>query len=97
MKDADGNELETLSLSGATVDSKGRYVVTYFGTPSRLMRRVVYGTVYVNGTAISDTYGYSISTYAYQIANTAGMPEALVNLTNRMTMYGDAANAYFGG
>ena len=62
VKDADGNALETFDLSTGTVDSKGRYVVTFFGSTSRDMRRMVYATVTVDGAAISDTYTYSIST-----------------------------------
>ena len=96
IKDADGNELEIFDLSTGTVDSKGRYCVTFFGSTSRDMRRVVYATVVVNGQAISNTYTYSISSYAHTIANTAGMPESLVDLTKLMVVYGDSAVAYFG-
>ena len=95
VKDAYGNELESFDLSSGTVDSKGRYVVTFFGSTSREMRRMVYATVMVDGAAISDTYTYTISSYAHTIANTAGMPEALVNLTRLMVIYGDSADAYF--
>ena len=96
IKDADGSELETFDLSTGSVDSKGRYCVTFFGSTSREMRRVAYATVMVDGEAISDTYSYTISSYAHTIANTAGMPEALVILTRLMVIYGDSADAYFG-
>ena len=95
VKDAEGNELESFDLSSGTVDSKGRYCVTFFGSTSRDMRRVVCATVMAEGEAISDTCTYSISSYAHAIANTPGMPEALVNLTRLMVIYGDSAEAYF--
>ena len=95
IKDANGNELEIFDLSSGTVDSKGRYCVTFFGSSGRDMRKVVQATVYVGSKAISDTYTYTISSYAHTIANTAGMPETLVNLTRLMVIYGDSADAYF--
>ena len=70
--------------------------MTFFGSTSREMRRMVYATVMADGAAISDTYTYTISSYAHTIANTAGMPDSLVNLTKLMVIYGDSAEAYFG-
>ena len=98
IKDASGNELEVIDLSTGTVDSKGRYVVTYYGSSSRDMRRVVFATVIVNGNPISNVYTYSISTYAWGVQENAaalGDPN-LVNLTKAMILYGDSAVAYFG-
>ena len=95
IQDADGNALESFDLSSGTVDSKGRFVVNFYGSTSRDMRRVVQATVYVGDNAISDTYTYTISSYAHLIANTAGMPETLVNLTRLMVIYGDSATAFF--
>ena len=60
------------------------------------MRRVVYATAYANGEAITGTYAYSISSYAWGIQeNTSLYPANLVNVTRAMMLYGDAANAYF--
>ena len=95
VRDAEGNVLDTLPLADATQDSRGRYVVTFYGNTSRQMRRVVYATVEVNGVAISGTYGYSASTYAYLVNTTAGMPELLAKAVKAMIIYGDSADVYF--
>ena len=96
--DAEGNVLETMAVAGNPTDSKGRYLVNFYGFTSRDMRRVVYATAYVNGEAITGTYGYSISTYAWGIqTNAASQPENLVNVTRAMMLYGDSAAAYFAG
>ena len=94
--DAEGKLLASVSLAEASVDSMGRYVVCYDGNTARQMRDVVYGTVSANGEAISNTYGYSISSYAAQIADITDAPESLVELTKLMIAYGDAAESYFG-
>ena len=96
IRDELDNELTSIPLSTGTVDSRGRYVVTLYGLASRQMRDVVTSTVYVNNTAISATCAYSISTYAYEVATTAGMPENLIALTCLMVIYGDSAAVYFG-
>ena len=96
IRDELDNELTSIPLSTGTVDSRGRYVVTFYGLASRQMRDVVTSTVYVNNTAISATCAYSISTYAYEVATTAGMPENLIALTCLMVIYGDSAAVYFG-
>ena len=95
--DGKGNTLETLSLNGENVDSKGRYIVNFYGSTSKDMRRVVYATAYADGTAITGTYAYSISSYAWGIQENASMmDENLVNVTRMMMLYGDSAKAYFG-
>ena len=98
--DADGNTLETLTLTGEDVsmDNKGRYVVNFYGSTSKDMRRVVYATAYANGEVITGTYAYSISTYAWGVQENAeqlGNPN-LVAVTRAMMLYGDAAADYFG-
>ena len=96
IQDAQGNELETLQVAGNATDSKGRYLVNFYGSTSRDMRRVVYATAYANGEAITGTYAYSISSYAWGIQeNTSLYPANLVIVTRMMMLYGDAANAYF--
>ena len=98
VKDAAGSELERLEIAGNPTDSKGRYIVNFYGSTSRDMRRVVYATGYANGKAITGTYAYSISTYAWGVQDvTAGWPANLVNVTRAMMLYGDSANVYFGG
>ena len=97
--DAGGKILETLTLTGegVTTDAKGRYVVNFYGSTSRDMRRVVYATAYANGQAITGTYGYSISTYAWGVQeNASAMTPELVALTRAMMLYGDSASVYFG-
>ena len=97
--DANGNTLETLTLTGedVTMDSKGRYIVNFYGSTSKDMRRVVYATAYANGEAITGTYAYSISTYAWGVQeNASAMTPELVALTRAMMLYGDSAQAYFG-
>ena len=48
------------------------------------------------GEAITGTYAYSISTYAWGVQENAGLqPENLVNVTRAMMLYGDSAAAYF--
>ena len=99
IKDAKGNTLETLALAGEDVsmDNKGRYIVNFYGSTSKDMRRVVYATAYANGEAITGTYAYSISTYAWGVQENASMMDAkLVNVTRMMMLYGDSAKAYFG-
>ena len=94
--DTNGNVLETLAVAGNETDSRGRYLVNFYGFTSRDMRRVVYATAYANGEAITGTYAYSISTYAWGVQeNAAVQPENLVNVTRAMMLYGDSAAAYF--
>ena len=97
--DANGNTLETLALTGedVTVDSRGRYIISFYGSTSKDMRRVVYATAYANGEAITGTYAYSISTYAWGVQeNASAMDTKLVAVTRMMMLYGDSAVAYFG-
>ena len=95
--DANGNVLETLKVAGNATDSRGRYLVNFYGSTSRDMRRVVYATAYANGEAITGTYAYSISSYAWGVQENAGtQPADLVNVTRAMLLYGDSAAAYFG-
>ena len=94
--DSNGNVLETLTVVGNATDSRGRYLVNFYGSTSRDMRRVVYATAYANGKAITGTYAYSISTYAWGVQENAGtQPADLVNVTRAMLLYGDSAAAYF--
>ena len=93
IRDAEGKLLESLSLADAETDSKGRYVVCYYGATASQMRDVVYATVTVDGEAISNAYAYSISSYAAQVADADA---DLAELTRLMLTYGDAAKAYFG-
>ena len=52
--------------------------------------------LYANGKAVTNTYAYSIGSYAYAVQETAGnWPESLLNVTKLMMIYGDAATAYF--
>ena len=98
IKDANGNTLETLALTGedVTVDSRGRYIVSFYGSTSKDMRRVVYATAYANGTAITGTYAYSNSTYAWGTQENASTMDAkLVAVTRAMMLYGDSATEYF--
>lgn len=94
--DAEGKVLETLTVAGNATDNKGRYIVNFYGNTSTQMRRMVYATAYANGEAITGTYGYSVSTYAWGIqSNAASHPANLINVTRAMMLYGDSAAAYF--
>ena len=94
--DSNGNVLETLAVAGNPTDSRGRYLVNFYGSTSRDMRRVVYATAYANGEAITGSYAYSISTYAWGVQENASLqPENLVNVTRMMLLYGDSAANYF--
>ena len=95
IRDDRGNDLEVIDLSTGTVDSKGRYVVTFYGSSSRDMRRMVYAVVTANGRVVSNTYTYSVSSYACQIAGAEGVSDTLRNVTRLMVIYGDSAEAYF--
>ena len=96
--DAEGNVLENLEVAGNETDSRGRYLVNFYGFTSRDMRRVVYATAYANGEAITGTYAYSISTYAWGVQENASLqPTELVSVTRAMMLYGDSAAAYFTG
>ena len=94
--DASGNVLETLQVAGNLTDHKGRYLVNFYGFTSRDMRRVVCATAYAKSEAITGTYAYSISTYAWGVQENASLqPDNLVNVTRAMHLYGDSAAAYF--
>ena len=94
--DSNGNVLETLQVAGNPADDRGRFIVNFYGSTSRDMRRVVYATAYAKGEAITGTYAYSISTYAWGVQENASVqPENLVNVTRAMLLYGDSAANYF--
>ena len=95
VKAADGTELERLPLEGSETDSRGRHVVKYYGNKAMQMRDIVDAVVLLDGVEISNTYSYSISTYAYE-STLGGTAADLVELAKRMVIYGDAAKAYFG-
>ena len=96
IRDAQGKELERIDVAGNPTDDRGRYILNFYGSTSRDMRRVVYATAYANGKAVTDTYAYSIASYAYAVQETAAnWPESLLSVTKLMMLYGDAATAYF--
>ncbi|MBR5570195.1 MAG: hypothetical protein IKW10_04795, partial [Oscillospiraceae bacterium] len=96
IKDASGKELAVIDLSTGELDSKNRYVVIFDGSTTTDMRRVVYATIMVNGVAISNTYTYSISSYAYSLQQNTSLAPDLANLTKMMVLYGDSAADLFG-
>ena len=94
--DAEGKEIETLAVGGNATDNKGRYIVNFYGNTSTQMRRMVYATAYANGEAITGTYGYTVSTYAWGIQENASLqPAELVAVTRALMLYGDSAANYF--
>ena len=76
----------------AKKDSKGRYYVNCSALNAGQMRKTVYATVMSGNKKVSNTYCYSIESYA---ANMVGKGnEALDYLLGAMMRYGDSAAEY---
>ena len=95
--ESDGVTVHNDVLDVTDMNARIKYV-SYSGQTSKDMRQVVTCQLFdkATQTAISPIVTYSGTTYAYQVANTAGMTEAQQNLANAMICYVDAAIAHFG-
>ncbi|MBR4733444.1 MAG: InlB B-repeat-containing protein [Lachnospiraceae bacterium] len=74
------------------IDNKGRYYVTFGGLNAGQMRKTIYATVMRGNVKVSNTYRYSIESYAESVKGKYG--ETLDNLLDAMMRYGDSAAAF---
>ena len=94
--DADGTEvLGEYAADGSLIDTKGRYYVTFGGLNAGQMRKTVYATVMKGNKKVSNTYRYSIESYAASMRTEEGTTP-LDKLLDAMMRYGDSAAAYIG-
>ncbi|MBR4731546.1 MAG: hypothetical protein IK081_02155 [Lachnospiraceae bacterium] len=89
------NVMEKLTVKANLIDDKGRYYVTFGGLNAGQMRKTVYATMMKGNKKVSNTYRYSIESYAASMKG-KGVPN-LDNLLDAMMRYGDSAAAYASG
>ena len=71
---------------------EGAYVASFSAFNAAQMSEIVDVTVYEGGTAVSNTYRYSIESYAFAKQNDEDAD--LASLVNAMMKYGNSAKAY---
>ena len=74
------------------IDNKGRYYVTFGNLNAGQMRKTIYATVMLGDKKVSNTYRYSIESYAESVKGK--YDETLDNLLDAMMRYGDSAAAF---
>ena len=85
----------TIPASQFTQTDGGHYI--YFDRlTAAQMSDANYITIYNESGAISNTFSYSVESYAYSMQKKSDK-ELLLNLISAMMRYGDAAKAYVGG
>ncbi|MBR4732254.1 MAG: InlB B-repeat-containing protein [Lachnospiraceae bacterium] len=77
------------------IDNKGRYYVNFGNLNAGEMKKTVYATVMQGNKKVSNTYRYSIESYAASMKN-SGVPY-LDNLLDSMMRYGNTAADYVAG
>ena len=89
------NVLDEMGLIGSTKDEQGRYVLRFKRLNANQMKKTVYATVMKGNRKVSNTYRYSIESYA---AGQKGKGNAnLDNLLDSMMRYGNSAIEYVNG
>ncbi|MBR4731802.1 MAG: hypothetical protein IK081_03440 [Lachnospiraceae bacterium] len=89
------NVLDEMALIGNAKDSQGRYIVDVKRLNANQMKKTVYATVMLGNQKVSNTYRYSIESYA---AAKKGMGDVkLENLLDSMMRYGNSAIEYVNG
>ena len=86
---------KTYTITEFTTAGEGTYVASFRGFSAAQMREIVYVTVCdAEGNAVSNTYRYSIESYAY--AKEQGTDANLATLVVAMMKYGTSAKNYIG-
>lgn len=78
-----------------TTQNKPIYRISFKGYGVGYMSRPVYVKAYKNGNIISNTYRYSIESYAYRVVNSSNSSEDFKNLCYAMMKYGNTAAVFF--
>ena len=86
------NELGECVPKPTYKDSKGRYCVNFDGLNAGQMKKTVYATVMKGNKKVSNTYRYSIESYANSMGNSS--VANLGKLLTSMMDYGDSAAEY---
>jgi hypothetical protein len=68
--------------------------ITFTGLQAKQLRDLVYVTLYRNGVAISNTYQFSVESYAYSYIDNTTIKN-LAATVKAMMYFGDSAKAYF--
>ena len=89
------NVLDDMAFAGNAKDSKGRYIVDFKRLNANQMKKTVYATVMLGDQKVSNTYRYSIESYA--ASQKGKVDEKLDNLLDSMMRYGDSAIDYVSG
>ena len=92
--EAGTNVIGEYAADANLIDNKGRYYVTFGNLNAAQMRKTVYATVMLGDKKVSNTYRYSIESYAESMKDKYG--EALDNLLDAMMRYGDSAASFAG-
>ncbi|MBR4733445.1 MAG: leucine-rich repeat domain-containing protein [Lachnospiraceae bacterium] len=92
--EAGTNVIGECPADASLIDNKGRYYVTFGNLNAAQMRKTVYATVMKGDQKVSNTYRYSIESYAESVKGKHG--EALDNLLDAMMRYGDSAASFAG-
>ena len=103
-EDITGLTIRAVSASGVQwtlgaediMAKNGMYCATFgYLNPAQMGEQVSF-TIYNGDAAISDTFHYSIESYASVMLNKADASQELKNLADALIRYGDAAKAYVG-
>ena len=86
------NEIVRLTPNAQNKDTAGRYYVTFNKLNAGQMRQTIYVTVMKGNKHVSNTYRYSIESYAASMKGKHGTN--LDNLLDAMMRYGDSAKAF---
>jgi len=88
------SDSSTWTISSFESNGDGTYYVYFPGLNVAQLRDVVDATVYKNGVAVSDTFRYSIESYAYAKTTDGSADAALQELLLTMMKYGDSAYSF---
>ncbi len=91
--EAGTNVLGEYPAKASQIDENGHYYVTFDYLNAAQMRKTVYATVMKGSDKVSNTFRYSIESYAYSMTDREGY-ENLGLLLDAMMRYGDSAAAF---
>ncbi|MCR5459951.1 MAG: InlB B-repeat-containing protein [Acetatifactor sp.] len=86
------NVMEEYEASAGLIDGNGLHYVNVSCLNAGQMRKTIYATVMKGSRKVSNTYRYSIESYASAMKGKGG--DKLDNLLDAMMRYGDSAAAY---
>jgi len=92
--EAGTNVIGECPADASLIDNKGRYYVTFGNLNAGQMRKTIYATVMLGDKKVSNTYRYSIESYAESVKGK--YDETLDNLLDAMMRYGDSAASFAG-